>query len=340
MALPKTFTGGERLFASDLNSNFSYLDGRTIDYSPLQFISASHSAGDITLDVDNGSHFSFSRTMAGTETLLTPLNMPEGSVVTLSVDATSTSTAAPVVEGRNDGASEAVAVTTHPITLPSSVQVGELLLVVFSSDGAPTMFVDSGSGWNFLGQRSNGSTVTGGVFWKIADGSDSLTVGTNAAQETSHISFRISGVKKPGSVSGSASDGSSTNSDPASHTMPGSDNRGRLFIATRSGDAAVQATALPSGYTDLTLRASSGSNGAATATAEKTTTGTTNIEDPGTFTSTSEQWVCWTIGIDSTGSHQLNFSNDYVAPLPDVRGEAIVQVLRAPSSEYFAVKVK
>ena len=30
MALPKTFTGGERLFAADLNSNFENLDARTV----------------------------------------------------------------------------------------------------------------------------------------------------------------------------------------------------------------------------------------------------------------------------------------------------------------------
>jgi ketosteroid isomerase-like protein len=29
MALPKTFTGGERLFAGDLNDNFEALDTRT-----------------------------------------------------------------------------------------------------------------------------------------------------------------------------------------------------------------------------------------------------------------------------------------------------------------------
>jgi hypothetical protein len=28
MSLPKTFTSGERLFASDLNNNFTYLDGK------------------------------------------------------------------------------------------------------------------------------------------------------------------------------------------------------------------------------------------------------------------------------------------------------------------------
>lgn len=30
MALPKTFTGGERLFAGDLNDNFENLDGRLV----------------------------------------------------------------------------------------------------------------------------------------------------------------------------------------------------------------------------------------------------------------------------------------------------------------------
>ena len=30
MALPKTFTGGERLYAEDLNDNFTNLDNRTV----------------------------------------------------------------------------------------------------------------------------------------------------------------------------------------------------------------------------------------------------------------------------------------------------------------------
>jgi hypothetical protein len=38
MALPKTFTGGERLFAEDLNDNFNDLDGRvaSLDDSAVQ----------------------------------------------------------------------------------------------------------------------------------------------------------------------------------------------------------------------------------------------------------------------------------------------------------------
>jgi hypothetical protein len=338
MALPKTFTGGERLFASDLNSNFSYLDGKTIDYSPLQFISAFHSAGGITLDVDNGSHFSFSRTMAGTETLLTPLNMPEGSVVTLSVNATSTSTAAPVVEARASGKRDTNG-NTHEITLPSGIETNDLLLVVFSCDGGPTVSVSSGSGWNALGQRSNGTTVTGAVFWKIANNDDSLTLGTSASEQSSHVSFRISGIKKNGNVSGTDAGGSSTNSNPPSHTMPGTDLRGRLWIATRSGDAKVVATAAPSGYSELQTIAAGETEGASTNTAEKTTTGTENTEDPGTFTSATEQWVSFTIGIDTSGSHFLTFASEYVTPVPNVQGNnVVVQILRLPENKYLAVE--
>lgn len=44
MALPKTFSSGERLFASDLNSNFEDLDGR--DLEDLANVSGSPASGD------------------------------------------------------------------------------------------------------------------------------------------------------------------------------------------------------------------------------------------------------------------------------------------------------
>jgi len=340
MALPKTFTAGERLLAVDLNDNFEYLEDQGLSYGALEFVAASESAGNLTLDVDNGNRFSFTREMAGTETVAKPLNMPEGSVVTLVVDATNTGTSAPVVEARASGQTSTTDTTSHAITLPSGIQTGELLLVVFSSDGFPFISVSSGTNWNFLGQASNGTTVTGAIFWKIADGSDSLTVGTSVAEQSSHISFRISGVKKPGNVTGSNSNGSSTNSDPPSHTMPGTGNRGRLWIATRSGDAQVVATAAPSLYSNLQTIAATGSNGASTNTAERTVSSTAVTQNPGVFTSATEQWVSFTIGIDTTGSHQLNFSSDFIGATPDVRGSSAVQILRLPNDKYLAGNIR
>jgi hypothetical protein len=38
MALPKTFTGGERLFASDLNDNFEDLDNAKVASSDVESI--------------------------------------------------------------------------------------------------------------------------------------------------------------------------------------------------------------------------------------------------------------------------------------------------------------
>jgi hypothetical protein len=277
--------------------------------------------------------------MEGTELLQSPLNMPEGSALTFAIESNNVSTDAPVVAARATGVSGTTNTNTHPITLPSNIEVGELLLVVFSSDGAPLLSVQSGTGWSFVGQRSNGTTVTGGIFWKIADGNDGLTVQTSAVEQSSHMSFRISGIKNPGNVGGSSSDGSSTNSNPPSHTMPGIDNRGRLWIVTRSGDAQVVATVAPSGYDNLQTQAASGADGASTNTAEKTTTGTTNTESPGTFTSATEQWVCFTIGIDVTGSHKLNFSEDFVQPVPAVNGSTVLQVLKLPDDKYISAAI-
>jgi hypothetical protein len=344
MTIPKVFVPNERLFASDLNDNFDFLDtaigGLGPDYTPLEFAAAAESSGDLTLDVGDGARFSFTRAMTGTETLLTPVDMPEGSVLTFAVDATNTSTSAPVVQGRASAATTSTDTTSHAITLPTSIAVGELLLVVFSVDGAPLVSVSSGTGWNFLGQRSNGATVTGAVFWKIATGSDALTLATSVAEQSSHVSFRISGVKIPGNITASNTAATGANTDPVTHTMPGTDNRGRLWIATRMGDSTTVATVAPSGYSDLQTQAAAGAGGASTNTAEKTTTGTTNTEDPGTFTSGSIAWVSFTIGIDVTGSHSLVFSNDFLTPTPNVRGNSVLQILRLPSDEYFASTVR
>jgi hypothetical protein len=52
MSLPKTFTAGERLFASDLNDNFNNLDGRvdTVETSGFRFAGTRYYTSDGTFD--------------------------------------------------------------------------------------------------------------------------------------------------------------------------------------------------------------------------------------------------------------------------------------------------
>lgn len=172
-------------------------------------------------------------------------------------------------------------------TMPSGITAGDLLVCIFSCDENPTI---SAAGWNKLGQESNGSVVTGAVFWKIAVGGDSITVTTSTNQQASAITYRISGAF---GIIGSPANGSSTNSNPPN--LNAFLSRDYLWIATRSGDSTTVATAAPSNYANLQTQAAAGTNGASTNTAERALSASS--EDPGAFTSANEQWASWTLAI-------------------------------------------
>lgn len=191
------------------------------------------------------------------------------------------------VQTRNSGGTSTSDTTSHSISMPSGINVGDLLVVVFSVDGNPTCSVGSGN-WNKLGQASNSTVVTGAVFWKIAEGSDTCTVTTSASEQSTHVSLRISGAKF---LFGTSANGSSTNSNPPNFDAYIS--KEYLWLATRSGDSTVVATAAPTNFSNLQTQTASGTSGASTNTAERITTASS--QNPGTFTSNTEQWVSWTL---------------------------------------------
>lgn len=205
----------------------------------------------------------------------------------------------PVVRAATDGSQDSNA-TSHTITLPTHA-AGELLVVVFSVDGDPTVSVNTGSSsadWNKLGQASNSTVVTGAVFWKVAtSGAETLVLDTTASEQSTHISYTITSYLPAAAfyVTGTSANGSGTNSDPPAET-PAYGRSDYLWIATRSGDSTVQATGAPSGFAPLRTRTASGTQGASTATAEAYAAFATT-SNPGTFTSATEQWVCYTLGI-------------------------------------------
>lgn len=197
----------------------------------------------------------------------------------------------PVVAARITGRTNNTNTTTHAITLPAGVVAGNLLVVVFSTDGNPTVTAQQ-AGWTLLSQASNGTVVTGAVFWKVATGSDALTLTTSAAEASSHASFRITGGDAP---TGTSAVATSTNTNPPSHTPPNG-TRDYLWIVTRAADSTNVATAAPTNYTNLQTQAAQGTNGASTNTAERSLNAAGT--DPGTFTSgTSIAWQSWTLAI-------------------------------------------
>lgn len=215
--------------------------------------------------------------------------------------------------------------TSHAVTIPSG-DVGDLLVVALAVDGAPTISINtgaSGAGWSRAGQASNSTTVTGDVFWKVAEGSDALTLTTSASEQSSHVVYRI---KEFGAgVETSNANGSSTNSNPPSLT-PSWGSAETLWLVARMGDSTVQPTVAPTDFGGLVSIAAAGTGGASAAMAWRKYEGSTL--DPGTFTSTSEQWVSFTIAIQpASGDVGISIDASFTEANEILSAEATVGVL-------------
>lgn len=229
-------------------------------------------------------------TFAGLSVRVTDANSDTADLAAFSLTVSSNSF--PVVEARATGDS-ALSTTSHAITLPAGVQPGEMLVVAFSCDDNHTISIGAGTGWTMLSSINNSvGTPCAAIFWKIADGSDSLTVATDTADLSTHVSFRISGAA---ALTGTGLDGgTSINSNPPPHTPPNGSKK-YLWIVTRHGDSTAVATAAPAGYSNLTTVAVT-STFASTSTAERQLEAAS--EDPGPFTSVNEQWICFTLAVE------------------------------------------
>lgn len=227
----------------------------------------------------------------------------------------------PSVAGR--GTSGALAsLTSHSVTMPAAATTARGVLVIFTADSGPTVTTSS-SGWTRLDGIA-GATMGSTVFYKRPGITlSSLTVSLSFAEEGTYIVLAIDGAEptENPSLAGLAVTGSNTNPP---NLAPSGGTRDYLWIAVRSGEAAVVATAAPASFTNLTS-ATGGSSGASTSTAERQLNAASL--DPGAFTSASEDCVAWTIAIPPGSSDQS----------VTVTGIATAEALGAPTVAVTAV---
>lgn len=185
-----------------------------------------------------------------------------------------------------------VAGTSHAITMPSSIGSGDLLILVFGCSGTPT--ITTPTGWTLLDTSTNGHTQS--IFYRRATGSDSATVTTSTSQTSSHVVYRIANAATP---TATVTTGTSTNPNPPSSTN-GSGTGNRLWIATDTQlVTSLNVSAAPSGYASLINEPGFATSGTAINVAEFT--GTSDTENPGTFTNAnSAAWIAGTIGMGFT----------------------------------------
>lgn len=185
--------------------------------------------------------------------------------------------------------------TNHTLTIPAN----SLWICVLSSDGNPTL-TDSSLTFNKLGQASNGNVVTGAIFYYVdpnsraAGASPIFSLSSTASEQYSAIWYAFSSGTSLG-IQGANSNGSSTNSDPPNLALTGVGALDVTWIATRSGDSTVVASAGPTNYTNFLSRVAASTSSASTDVARRNLNA--SAENPGTFTSATEQWVCWTLGV-------------------------------------------
>jgi hypothetical protein len=219
---------------------------------------------------------------------------PSASVSPSSSVSASASAGFPAQVGRTGPINVNVATTSHPITLPAGVNVGELLLVTFTCDGAPTLTITTGSGWNVIGPTAQGSNVTGAIYWKIADGTDALTIGTSTSQDSSHRCRRYNTTSNTATtVTGTSTTAAATpNGNAPAHTPPGGADD-YLWVVTYHGDGTTPSAA-PTNYTDLSTAFNSGGRSVSYAERELNA----SSEDPGAWTCVITNLVMFTLAIE------------------------------------------
>lgn len=211
--------------------------------------------------------------------------------------------AAATVRARNQG-SQTTDSTTHAITLPASIVVGELLLVAFACDTATTVVSTTSPGWAILADIPQGTSTnhTGVVLWKIAAASNTLTVNTSTAEQSTHISIAITNGGTPEETD--ANGGSNTVTTPAAITPTGgtADYLCVLCTFSDSSAAVTQTFGTAAGFANSTTQQASTTGSAATNTQERTYTATATWT-PGTVSlATAEQWVSVTVAVPFQGA--------------------------------------
>jgi penicillin-binding protein-related factor A (putative recombinase) len=201
----------------------------------------------------------------------------------------------PAVASSNSGNSGGNT-TASAITMPSGVTSGDLLFVIFTKDGTAAPTSITGTGWNTLSGASSGETYLI-AYWKIADGSDTLTV-NHASEGTAYVVYRITGADAATApAEGTIATGSSANPNPPSLNPAGWDVEDTLWIAAYGWDNNRTNSSYPANYTD-NQQTSGWSNANGSGIAAATRNNASASEDPGTGTiSTTDGWAAQTYAI-------------------------------------------
>lgn len=181
-------------------------------------------------------------------------------------------------------------VALQPVTLPSGIQAGDILILACSTNG--NVFPQQPAGWKTIINNPGGGGATDRclvVFSRLADGSEgaTVTVDIGTTVPLCALTWRISGAED---AEGASASGSSTTPNPP-NLAPTWGIEDTLWLAL-TGPRGSTISAYPGSYTQ-TRFVNSGT--ILVAGCERSLRAAS--ENPGTFTKTNDVWVAGTVAI-------------------------------------------
>lgn len=197
----------------------------------------------------------------------------------------------------------ASSVTSMPVTMPATVNSGDLLIAVVEVRNAGTW--TKPTGWNdiaTLSQAGGGAAGKLDGFYKIADGTEAGTTPTWTASTGSTgiwQTIRVTSWHGTTPVEAVTASGDATSANPPSVTPSwGIDDTLWVAVAGHAAVSAAAFTAAPTNYTGFQNNGAS-SGGSAVSIASATRQLNASSEDPGTFTAggSNRFWAAATIAV-------------------------------------------
>lgn len=130
--------------------------------------------------------------------------------------------------------------SSHDVTMPSSFSAGDVLVAVFGN--ASNVALSSVSGWTPVGSASNGAAGFGAVYYKVATGSDTMTVGLASS---STLDALVGALGPSTGITGTPTFNSSTTSDITLSAVTTGAANSIVVAAGRLGGGALTT---PSGF--------------------------------------------------------------------------------------------
>ncbi len=216
--------------------------------------------------------------------------------------------------------------TSHSIALPATVNAGDVLLVLFATDGQPVLTWDNttAGAWTLLHDTKHAAICTLAAYWKVAAGTEdglTLTIGLGATEQSVAQVLRFSGAASVECGVAVGTNGSLTPDSPA--LAPSWGEADTYWISAWGADDSAGISANPAGYTAGDVDTSSASGACTLGYATRTLRA--RSENPGSFTidfSTEKVSQTYAISPSVREGTGTSVSNSEASAVPYILAEA------------------